>query len=124
VTSAAAHELQMPHSTVYQVLQKRLHLYAYRMQAVQEIIPNDMRACNQFVVTTLEKLHEFLRKITFSDKTAFNASGKVNKQNICICGSERPHATVDHVTDISKINVWCRLLHNRLIGPFSLLTQM
>jgi hypothetical protein len=49
----------------------------------------------------LEKLvenNEFLRKIMFSDE-AFHVSGKVNKQNVRIWGSEYPHATVEHIRD-------------------------
>jgi hypothetical protein len=49
----------MPYLTVHQVLQKRLHLYAYNPQVLQEIIPDHMRACNQYAVTMLEKLHYF-----------------------------------------------------------------
>jgi hypothetical protein len=74
-------------------------------------------------VTIIEKLdedNEFLRKIMFSDEATFHISWKVNKQNVRIWGSEHPHATVEHIRDSPKVNVWFGLLHDRLIGPFSL----
>jgi hypothetical protein len=88
---------------------------------VQAITPDDRVAHSEFTVTTLEKLDEdnkFLRKIMFSDEAIFHVSGKVNKQNVRIWGSEHPHATVKHIKDSPKVNVWCGLLHDRLIGPF------
>lgn len=63
-SSSAAHisrlelryELQMPHSTVHRVLGKRFHLYAYKLQVFQIIMPHNRIAHNQFAVTTLENL--------------------------------------------------------------------
>jgi hypothetical protein len=66
----------------------------------------------------LDKDNKFLRKIMFSDKATFHVSGKVNKQNVCIWGSEHPHATVEHIRGSPKVIVWCGLLHDRLIRPF------
>jgi hypothetical protein len=54
----------------------------------------------------------------FSDEATFHVSGKVNKQNVRIWESENPHATVEHIRDSPKVNVWCGLLHYRLIGSF------
>jgi hypothetical protein len=91
------------------------------LHVVQAITPNDRVSLKEFAVTLLQKLdedNEFLRKIMFSDKATFHVSGKVNKQNVRIWGSEQPHATVEHIRDSPKVNVWCGLLHNRLIGPF------
>jgi hypothetical protein len=54
----------------------------------------------------------------FSDEATFHVSGKINKQNVHIWGSEHPHATVEHIRDSPKVNVWCGLLHDCLIRPF------
>jgi hypothetical protein len=56
LTRAAAHDLQMPHSTLHRVLQKCMHLYAYKLLVVQAITPDDRIANNQFVLTMLQKL--------------------------------------------------------------------
>jgi hypothetical protein len=34
-------------------------------------------------------------------------------------GTENPREIIQHVSDSAKINVWCGLLHNKVIGPFS-----
>jgi hypothetical protein len=91
------------------------------LQVAQAIKPYDWVARKKFAVTMLEKLNkdsEFLRKIMFSDEATFHVTGKVNKQNVRIWGSEHPHVTVGHIRDSPKVNVWCCLLHDRLIGPF------
>jgi hypothetical protein len=75
---------------------------------VQAITSDDRVARKEFAVTMLEKLdedHDFLRKIMFSDEATFHVSGKVNKQNIPMWGSEHPHATVEHIRDSPKVNV-------------------
>jgi hypothetical protein len=91
------------------------------LQVAQAITPDKRVARKEFAVTTLEKLdedNEFLRKIVFFDEATFHVSGKVNKQNVRIWGSEHPRATVEHITDSLRVNEWCCLLHDRLIGPF------
>jgi hypothetical protein len=95
--------------------------FASVLQVVQAVTADDGIAYNQFAVTTLEKQvkdKEFLRKIMFPDEATFHVSGKVNKQYVHIWGSEQPHATVEHIRDSPKVNAWCGLLHDRLIGPF------
>ena len=38
----AARQLELSHSTVYKVLHKNLRLYAYKVQMLQALQPNDM----------------------------------------------------------------------------------
>ena len=45
-------------------------------------------------------------------------SGQLKRNNICIWGSENPHVTREMERDSPKVNVWCGLLHNRIIGTF------
>lgn len=54
----------------------------------------------------------------FCDKTIYHISRRGNKQYLHIWGTEHVHATVEHVRDSPKVNVWCGLLHDHLIGPF------
>ena len=54
----------------------------------------------------------------FSDEATFHVSGKVNKHNIQIWGSENPCEVVEKERDSPKINAWCGLMHNQIIGPF------
>jgi hypothetical protein len=48
----------------------------------------------------------FLSKICFSDEATFYLSGKVNRHNIRVWGSENPHAVVEHSRDSPKIKVF------------------
>ena len=59
-----------------------------------------------------------LSSVVFSDEATFYVSRKVNNHNIRIWGSENPCEVVEKERDISKINVWCGLMHNQIIGPF------
>jgi hypothetical protein len=77
----------------------------YKLQVVHAIMSDNRIAHNPFAVQTLDKNNEFLRKITFSDEATFQVSRKVNKQNICIWGTEHPHARVKHIRDSPKVNV-------------------
>ena len=54
----------------------------------------------------------------FSDEATFHVSGKVNKHNIRIWGSQNPCEILERERDSPKINVWCGLMHNQIIGPF------
>jgi hypothetical protein len=59
-----------------------------------------------------------LRNVVFSDEATFHLAGKVNRHSR-IRGSEHPHSFREHERDSPKINVWCALSYNRVIGPFS-----
>jgi hypothetical protein len=49
-------ELNIPRSTVYKVLHKRLHLYAYKAQTVQALEPNDRPQRQQFAIEMLDRI--------------------------------------------------------------------
>ena len=69
----------------------------------------------------MEKIEEdghFLNRICFSDEATFHVSGKLNKHNARICGTENPHITREIECDSPKVNVWCGRLCNKVIGPF------
>jgi hypothetical protein len=54
----------------------------------------------------------------YSDECTFFLSGKVNKQNCRIWGTEKPHHHREHVRDSPKVIVWCCVLYDCIIGPF------
>ncbi|KFM68198.1 hypothetical protein X975_25037, partial [Stegodyphus mimosarum] len=61
---------------------------------------------------------EFLKRIMFSDVASFHLSGIVNHHNVRIWRSENPHEYRETQRDSPKVNVWCGLMHDRVIGPF------
>jgi hypothetical protein len=54
----------------------------------------------------------------FSDETTFYVSGQVHQYNLRIWANERPHDFVEHERDSPKVNVWCALTRDRVIGPY------
>ena len=83
----AARQLKLPRSTVHKVLHKNLRLYAYKVQMLQALQPNDMPRRKEFAVNMLQRISEdeaFLKRVCFSDKATFHVSGKLNKHNVRI----------------------------------------
>lgn len=117
----AARELHIPKSTVHKVLHRRLKLHAYKLQILHAIQPNDRPRRAQFASDLLKCIEEdgdYMSHVCFTDEATFHLSGKVNKQNVRIWGSEKPHAIREHIRDSPKVNVWCGLLQDKIIGPF------
>ena len=92
----AARQLELPCSTVHKVLHKNLRLYAYKVQMLQALHPNELPRRKKFAVNMLQRISEneaFLKRVCFSDEATFHVTGKLNKHNIRIWGSENPHAS-------------------------------
>ncbi|GBM50384.1 hypothetical protein AVEN_97208-1 [Araneus ventricosus] len=62
--------------------------------------------------------NNYLNRICFSDESTFHVSGMVNRYNVRIWGPENPHVSAQLQRDSSKVNVWCGLMHNKVIRPF------
>jgi hypothetical protein len=58
----------------------------------------------------------FLKKIIFTDKATFQVSGKVHKHNVRIWGTKNPHVVRKHIRDNPKVNGWCGVMHDQVIG--------
>ena len=117
----ASNELAIPRSTVHKVLHKRLRLHAYKLQIVQALKPDDRPRRAAFAEKILQRIGDdngYLNSVCFSDEATFHVSGKVNKHNIRIWGSQNPCEVLERERDSPKINVWCGLMHNQIIGPF------
>ncbi|XP_035232211.1 uncharacterized protein LOC118204000, partial [Stegodyphus dumicola] len=71
---SAARELDMPISTVYMVIKKKLRLHAYKVQIVQVLEP-DNRPRRMDMLRRIEDDAEFLKRIMFSDEASFHLSG-------------------------------------------------
>lgn len=117
----ASRELQMPKSSLHDILHKRLMFRAYKVQIVQALLPNDSTRRYDFAVEMLSRMEEddgYLRRIAFSDEATFFLNGVVNRHNVRIWGSQPPGEVLECTTGSPKVNVWCALLHDRIIGPF------
>ena len=60
----------------------------------------------------------FLKRVCFSDESKFHVSGLLNRHNLRIWGSESLHDTCELGWDFPKLNVWCGIMHNKIISPF------
>jgi hypothetical protein len=101
-------QLQIPKSTLRDVVHRRLNLRAYKIPLVQDIQPCDKPQSVNFVTFMLEQLtadDSYLQKILFSDEATLHTHGVANRHNCGIWGSENPHALMEHVRDIPKVNV-------------------
>lgn len=57
-TRRASRELQMPRTTLQRVLHKRLRLYAYKVQILHEIKPQDRPQRQNFAADILERINQ------------------------------------------------------------------
>ena len=91
------------------------------MQLLQALKPEDKPRRKEFAVTMLHRLDPdpgFLKRVCFSDESTFHVSGLINRHNSKIWGSQNPHETYELERDSSKLNVWCEIMHVKIIGPF------
>ena len=68
IRSTASVELQVPRSTIHKVLHKRLSLYAYKIQLMQDLKPDYIPKRKEFAVKIFEKIKKyghFLNRICF-----------------------------------------------------------
>ena len=73
-------------STTWKILRKNLEVKPFKIQLVQELMPNDLTQRRMFGEWALGKLAEdplFYRKIVFSEEAHFCLNGYVTKKN---CG--------------------------------------
>lgn len=61
---------------------------------------------------------EFCAKLVFSDEATFFVNGAVNRHNVRIWGVANPHATVEHIRNSPKVNVFCAVSRLKVYGPF------
>jgi len=116
----ASQEFKVPQSTVNKILRKRSQLHTYRLQLVQKLHPEDKEVQHAFCgnLQALMENYDLLAKIIFSDEATFHLSGKVNRYNVRIWGSENPHANLEVEHDSTKLNVFCVISKQIVYGLF------
>jgi hypothetical protein len=86
---------------------------------VQQLSEEDYRRRLDFYLQLQDLMisdYNFLEKIQLSDEATFYVSGAVNRRNVRICGSENPHAYMEHQRDSPKVNVLCAVCSQKLYG--------
>ena len=80
----------------------------------------DGPARKRFTHTMLQNVGQddrCLQKICFSDEATFQVIRTVNRHNEKIWGTSYPRESVAKERNAPKVNVWCGLLRDRIIGP-------
>ena len=60
----AARQLNLPRATLHKVLHKNFRLFAYKVQMLQTLQPNDMPRQKEFAVNMLQRISKFLSKLS------------------------------------------------------------
>ena len=91
-TTRASLELGVAQSTVWRILCKRVKCKSYRLQLHQDLSENYKDVFLNFCIEKQERfaVDGFAESLIFSDKATFHLSGKVNRQNVRIWGTEKP----------------------------------
>lgn len=101
---------------------KLLHFWVYKLTLFQELTRIDKQIYEDLVVAILDNVSEdkhILRRIYFADEArSFHTSGKVNKHNVRIRVSQTPNFVREQVRDSPKVNVYCCITYDLVIGPF------
>ena len=102
------------------VVRKHLHMIPYKLHLLQHLKDTDKSARKDFCTQMQVMLEEdgFDDRLVFGDEATFHLTGKVNKHNTRIWGTEHPHAIQEHVRDSPKVNVFCAILKKCVYRPF------
>jgi hypothetical protein len=85
--------------------------------------PDDKSKRPTFAADILQRIeieNNFLAKVLFSDEATFHLSDMVNRHNMRIWGTELPREVMEYQRESPKVNVWCGLMADEVIGPFFL----
>lgn len=109
--------------SVIRILHKE-NLYPYHFTPVQNLLPRDYRTRVEFCQWLKGKLNNnptFLNNILFTDEATFTRRGVFNWRNSHAWETENPRLKKDrHFQHEFKINVWCGVIGNTLLGPIEL----
>ena len=107
-------------ATVWRRVRTELYLRSYKIQIHQQLYEDDFDRRVEMAQLLLPKLRDPALKnlIFFSDEATFHTSGLVNKQNCRIWGLEKPTEVNEFERDSPKVNVWCAMSSNCIIGPY------
>lgn len=118
-TRRISRRIGVSQSTVWRSL-NRNKFYPFHKQKVQHLQPGDgplrLEFCNFLNIN-----NQLYKRILFTDEAQFTRDGVNNLHNEHSWAEENPHEVVEqNFQHRFSVNVWCGLLHNRLIGPFIL----
>jgi hypothetical protein len=103
------------------VLHNRLRLHAYKIQLRREIkLPDCPKrvAFADFMLSEIDDNEGCLKWVMFIDEATFYMNSCVSCYNCRIWGSQQLNKLFEYVCGTLKVNIWCGLLHDHVVGPF------
>nr|CAH7737068.1 unnamed protein product [Callosobruchus chinensis] len=122
-TRKIAHEFNITHVTVWQILRHQ-QLYPYHMQRVQALIPRDLPLrvdfCN-WLRNQILRNPNFLSQVLFTDEACFSRNAIINFHSNHVWSEDNPHAFIEHhFQEQVSFNIWAGIIGNHFIGPYFL----
>lgn len=118
---SASLDLNIPRETIRRCLVKN-HLKPYKPKFLNTLEPGDEDRRLEFCLWAQgEYLNNsnFIKEILYTDEATFTTNGTVSSQNSRYWSVENPNWVINCKRQYSlKVNVWCGILHNKIIGPF------
>ncbi|GBO33616.1 hypothetical protein AVEN_64562-1 [Araneus ventricosus] len=92
----------------------------YVIQLVQQLKQEDYCKRMNYATFMQESMEDetMADRLIFSDESTFHMSGKVNRYNSQIWGTEKPSTVIEHDHASAKVNVFCAISSRKLYGPF------
>ncbi|GBM60386.1 hypothetical protein AVEN_156947-1 [Araneus ventricosus] len=92
----------------------------YVIQLVQQLKQEDYGKRMNYATFMQESIEDetMADRLIFSDESTFHISGKVNRYNNRIWGTEKPSTVIEHERDSAKVNVFCAISSRKLYDPF------
>lgn len=110
-------------SSVFRILHKH-KFHPYKIKLVQELHEDDsdrrrrLEFC-EVMSRSLIDTPNLLYNICFSDECTFSLNGLVNRHNCRYWAESDPHVMREfHTQRPQKLNVWCGILGDHIVGPF------
>jgi hypothetical protein len=115
-----SNSVSLSKSTVHNILHSELGAKCYKVQTHQELYEEDWDRRLEMSEKLLPIIDnpDLENLIFFSDEATFHTSGRVHKQNFRIWGYEKPNYVQQEPLHSPKINVWCAMSSNCIIGPY------
>ena len=96
--------------------------YPYKLQSLQQLLPDDAAKQIAFANWTLSKFGENpqgLLSILWTDEGHFSLHGTVNTHSCRIWVQENPHTCIEKPLHAPYITVRCGFISEIIVGPFS-----
>lgn len=118
--SAISSSTNISRSTIHRFLHLDLNLKSYKIRIYQKLYEEDYdrRVQTAEEMLPIIKNPSLLGKVYFSDEATFHVSGYVHKQNCQIWATSKPTEIKEHKDNTPKINVWCAMSADGIIGPY------